>query len=220
MALSITSHGSWVRYTPSPWPQDFPAEVLFCRRESDNIDWYAHLNAEDSFYPGSVKCTVYQNSILAATTDATRLFPQACTVIEIVGYTGSDPQADFGGKVYDPVANTIGDAPVDLLAYAANKRWQKEVGGITVSGIPVATDDRSKLMMTGARVAAAADPEWSTQWAGMDGSIYPLTAAQVVAISDAVQSHVNNCFAIFATVKAGIDNSTIISAAQIDAAFA
>lgn len=220
MTFTIISHGDWARYTPDPWPEHFPAEVMFCRRESDGVDWYYHLNAVGSFNLFSVKCTVADDIVLAATTDQSRLFPQGCTVIEIFGYTGSDPQADFGGKVYDPVANTIGDAPVDLIAYAANKRWQKEVGGITVSGIPVATDDRSKLMMTGARVAAAADPEWSTQWAGMDGSIYPLTAAQVVAISDAVQAHVNNCFAIFATVKTGIDNSTITSAAQIDAAFA
>lgn len=108
---------------------------------------------------------------------------------------------------------------VDLLAYAADARWRRETGGILVGSVPVSTDDRSKLMITGARVAAAADPDWSTTWSGSDGNIYPLDVAAMVAISDAVQAHVNASFATFATVKVAIEAGTITTMAEIDAAF-
>lgn len=42
----------------------------------------------------------------------------------------------------------------DLLSYAADKRWQVETGGLVIGGVPVATDDRSKIMIIGARVKA------------------------------------------------------------------
>jgi hypothetical protein len=111
---------------------------------------------------------------------------------------------------------------VDLTSYARSKRWEIENGGITVAGIPVATDDRSKLMITGGRVAAEADPNWMTVWDGADGESYPIDAAAMIAISAAVQAHVNACFVAFATVKAGIaaEPPTVTTTAQIDAAFA
>lgn len=108
----------------------------------------------------------------------------------------------------------------DLAAYASDLRWQKESGGITISGVPIATDDRSKLMITGARVAADADPAWTTIWQGTDGTSYPLNAAAMIAISNAVSAHVAGCFASYATVKAAIDAGTMTTTAAIDAAFA
>lgn len=108
----------------------------------------------------------------------------------------------------------------DLSAYAADARWRNETGGITIAGVPVATDDRSKQMIIGARVAADADPNWTSQWVGADGAIYPIDAAAIIAISNAVQAHVNACFATFATVKAEIDAGAITTTAEIDAAFA
>lgn len=48
----------------------------------------------------------------------------------------------------------------DLLSYAANVRWQREVGGISIDGVSVGTDDRSKQMLMGARINADADPRF------------------------------------------------------------
>lgn len=104
-----------------------------------------------------------------------------------------------------------------LIAYAADRRFRKEVAGIEVNGISVATDDRSKLMITGARLATMADPEWSTVWHGSDGNTYPVDAVGMIAISDAVQSHVNSGFATFAVVKAAIEAGEITTEAEIDA---
>jgi hypothetical protein len=107
-----------------------------------------------------------------------------------------------------------------LSTYAVDVRWRNETGGIVVGGVPIATDDRSKQMIVGARIAADADPNWSTEWVGADGNVYPVTATAMIAISDAVQAHVNDCFVTYAAVKADIDAGTIITREQIDAAFA
>jgi N-methylhydantoinase B/oxoprolinase/acetone carboxylase alpha subunit len=122
--------------------------------------------------------------------------------------------------VFFGAGGEIAPGGVDLVAYAANKRWQKEVGGIALGGIPIATDDRSKLMIMGARLAAQSDPEWSTIWIGADGVAYPINGAMIVMISDAVAEHVNACFATFATVKSAIEAETVTTTAEIDAAFA
>lgn len=107
----------------------------------------------------------------------------------------------------------------ELLAHAADLRWRREVGGLMLGGVPIATDDRSKIMIMGARVAAAANPDWETVWHGADGQTYPLNAAQMIAISVAVEAHVNGTFATFALVKAGIEAGEVTTMAAIDAAF-
>lgn len=109
---------------------------------------------------------------------------------------------------------------INLTKYAADKRWYKEVGGIEVNGLTVSTDDRSKTMISGARVAAQNDPTFSTQWKSSDGTFATINAAGVIAISDAMLTHVSDCFAIEAQVLAEIDAGTISSFEQIDAAFA
>ncbi|WP_235923372.1 DUF4376 domain-containing protein [Brucella tritici] len=111
-------------------------------------------------------------------------------------------------------------ALADLVAYAANKRWLKETGGIEINGLTVATDDRSKTMISGARVAAQNDPNFTTQWKGADGSFVTIDAAAVIGISDAMLAHVSNCFATEAQVLADIEAGTISTTEQIDAAFA
>lgn len=108
----------------------------------------------------------------------------------------------------------------DLGGYAADVRWRKETSGILVGGLLVATDDRSKQMIMGARIAAEADSGFTTPWVGSDGSINTLNAAQVIAISNAVLAHVQTCFATFAAVSSEIADETITTRAQVDAAFA
>jgi len=108
----------------------------------------------------------------------------------------------------------------ELLAYAGDMRWRRETGGITVAGVAIATDDRSKAMIVGARVAAEANGDWSTNWHGADGQIYPIDSVTMIAISAAVEAHVNSGFATFAAVKADIEAGTITTRAEIDAAFA
>lgn len=121
---------------------------------------------------------------------------------------------------WQAAGNTPTPAAIDLRGYAAAARYAKEVGGIVVAGVPISTDDRSKLMIVGARVAANSDPNWSTTWIGADGMAYPVTASTMIAISDAVQAHVANCFAAFASAMQAIAAGTATTTAQIDQAFA
>ncbi len=111
---------------------------------------------------------------------------------------------------------------VDLAAYAASARYVKETGGITVDGVSVATDDRSKIMVMGARIAAEADANFTTPFVQSNGASITLTAAQVIAVSNALLEHVQVCFVTFNTVVAEVTASppTITTTAEIDAAFA
>lgn len=109
--------------------------------------------------------------------------------------------------------------PIDLVAYAADKRWRVETGGITVDGaLPVATDDRSKIMIIGARVKADNDPGFTTQWKLPDGRFTTITSAAIISISNAVLAHVDACFAAEDRVLADIANGTITTVDEIEAA--
>ena len=106
---------------------------------------------------------------------------------------------------------------VALLAYAADKRWRVETGDIVVGSVPVATDDRSKIMIIGARVKADADANFTTEWKTPAG-FQTIDAATIIAISNAVLAHVDACFAAEATVLAEIEAGAITTTAEIDAA--
>lgn len=130
-----------------------------------------------------------------------------------------DAQGNQTNAALQEVLSTFG-LFADLVSYAADARWRKEVGGITVNTIPVATDDRSKQMLMGARLAADANSAFSTTWVGADGNSYPLTAAQIVGLSNAVLNHVNNCFSTYSSIASGVAGGTITTRAQVDAQFA
>jgi hypothetical protein len=112
-------------------------------------------------------------------------------------------------------------SPEQLKAYTADARWRKEQGGLTLtSDMPIKTDDRSQAKINGARVVAENNASLTTQWHAADGTFYDLTAAQVITMSDELQAHIDNCFAISADTSSQIDGGTITTLAQIDAAFA
>ena len=123
-----------------------------------------------------------------------------------------------------PVSEATPEQAVDpkqaLTLYAADKRWQMETGGFEFNGLHIATDDRSKIMIAGAREAAKVNPDFTTPWVTLTGEVAVLNAATIIAISDAVGAHVNNVFGIYALVLPQILDGTITDQSQIDAAFA
>jgi hypothetical protein len=86
---------------------------MFCKRDSDGIDWYAYTHPPaTNFSPNTVKATIYDNVVVTVVRDVSLLFPQGATVIEITDdTTTADPQATYGGQVYDATANTLSPAP-------------------------------------------------------------------------------------------------------------
>ncbi|MEN5297536.1 DUF4376 domain-containing protein [Brucella sp. TWI559] len=117
----------------------------------------------------------------------------------------------------EPVTSHPGLTPQE---YLAAKRWEKEVGGIEVNGLFVATDDRSKMMISGARVAAESNLEFATQWKTATGDFLMVDAASIIAVSDAVLDHVARCFAVEAAITADLQSGADFSIADIDEIFA
>lgn len=107
-----------------------------------------------------------------------------------------------------------------LLKYSGDKRWDKENGGFEIGGMHIATDDRSKTMITGARIASDANSEFSTPWKTPDGSFTRITAPVIIMISNAMLDHVDACFNKEEEVAQLINTDVITTIEQIDTAWA
>lgn len=105
----------------------------------------------------------------------------------------------------------------ELLAYAADKRWKVETGGIIHAGMKVLTDDRSKQLILGSRILADSAPEnFTTPWFDADGIRHDLDAAGMVSLSNAVAIHVTSSFLRYADVIAAIQADEVTTAEQVD----
>ena len=106
--------------------------------------------------------------------------------------------------------------PVDLKAYAADKRWRVETGGIVVNGATIQTDRPSQAMITGLYTYAAVAKPDSIPYKA-EGGFVSLTSAQAVAIGLAVGAHVQACFAAEQAIDTDIAAATITTVEQIEA---
>ena len=114
----------------------------------------------------------------------------------------------------DHVANADGQWSLpepDYPVIIAARRYEAEVGGITVLGVPIDTDDRSKLLINGAALEATIDPAYTMQWKKPGGFI-ELTAQQVIGIARAVRAHVQACFDREAELLAALEAGTLTPA--------
>lgn len=102
--MKIIDHGTWSKYTPKKGHPDAPVNTMYCRRDSDEIDWYEY---QKKFDINTIKCTVFENVIQAVTRDASAMFPQNCRVIEIFDIDTPKPHDVYSGKEYDPKTNTL-----------------------------------------------------------------------------------------------------------------
>lgn len=125
----------------------------------------------------------------------------------------------FEVQAPDDVIAALGAPPSAevLKAYAADKRWQIETGGISVAGAAIQTDRASQAMITGAFAYAQANPSASIAYK-TEGGFVMLSAAEIEAIANAVGAHVQACFAAEAAIVAAIEAGAITSFAAIDGA--
>jgi hypothetical protein len=111
--------------------------------------------------------------------------------------------------------------PINLPAYAASRRYLREVGGITWEGHPISTDRESQNKLLAEYVAVFTnqriDPSY---WKMADGSFVPLTNTQMSALALAVKEHVRDAFFREGMTLGGISGGTITTTQQIDEAFA
>lgn len=104
------------------------------------------------------------------------------------------------------VVATLGLAALRLKrkAVLAEKRWQLETGGITISGASIRTDRESQALITGAKVAIDVGAISSVDWKASNGFV-TLNGVQVTAIATAVCQHVQACFSNEKALAAALD---------------
>jgi hypothetical protein len=123
MSLQIKDLGLWSQYipeTPPDWTSELPPgqQVLFVQRASDGTDWYEFRSKSDSFtnkflLATTIKETVTGHEIVQGIhRDRTTIaVPAGLRVIEIEDVSPDDPAPwkPYEGRIFDPVALTIGD---------------------------------------------------------------------------------------------------------------
>lgn len=127
-------------------------------------------------------------------------------------YSGDTALEDLLGK-------PLPEGMIDLAGYAKAARDRHEENGISVSGVPIATDDRSKTLVLGARRRVEKDPSLVTKWSAADGAVYPLDASTVIAISDAIGDFVAELFEAYAGIMADLAAGKITTPGEIDARY-
>lgn len=90
-------------------------------------------------------------------------------------------------------AATFADMKAAKLAALADKRWQIENGGMSVAGMQVYTDDRSKLLINGAYRKAEKEPDLFVRFKAASGWI-TIDASAAIVLGDALFAHIQACF--------------------------
>lgn len=139
-------------------------------------------------------------------------------IMRIAAPAGADAAAVMAlyAEMVSPAA-TVEAARAEMLAALAARRWQAETSGIVIAGATIMTDAASQAKLTGAAVAAMRDPDMPPlRWKCRDGSFVALSPAQILAIADAVRSHVQACFDREATLAGEICAASQADLATID----
>ena len=103
------------------------------------------------------------------------------------GYFTADEWAELNpAQVVDISLEVLKEAKKTEIAAA---RYAAEIAG--VNGIR--TDRESQSLITGAALKASMDSTYSCRWKTEAGFV-TLTAAQIIAVADAVRAHVQSCF--------------------------
>lgn len=102
-------------------------------------------------------------------------------------------------------------APAITPERIAARRYEAEIAGITLNGLQINTEDRSKLLINGAALEATIDPAYTMQWKTPTGFV-DLTGEQVIGIARAVRAHVQACFDREAELLAALDDGTLTDA--------
>lgn len=144
-----------------------------------------------------------------------RLVPYAGEM-EALGRVGPAPDGSEDGRLYK--------APVspDLAAYAASERYRVEVGGLTFAGHRFDTDrEVGQPKITRAELKALSSPAYTIPaFKTASGEFVALSNAEILALGDALDTHVQICFGVEATAKAGVAAGKVTALAQVDALFA
>ena len=130
--------------------------------------------------------------------------PMKLTGKQVARWTGEGWEKLASAPVIEPIPEP---AP-DWMTLIAARRWAAETGGIVLAGMPVDTDDRSKLLINGAALRASRDSNYTLHWKTVEGFI-DLPADQVLIMADAVSDHVQACFTRGSELQAAVVDGSI-----------
>ena len=118
----------------------------------------------------------------------------------LLRFWSSDVDED-GSQISDPPEpDRIDETEFSALMLSRSKdaikarRNQAINSGMTVSGVPVYTDDQSQSRIMGAALAATIDPDTTVRWKTSNGDFVMLEAPTIIAIAQAIRAHVQACF--------------------------
>ena len=114
--------------------------------------------------------------------------------------------ADFGAD--------IDGAKQYARDYFADKRYNVEVGGIDVGGLPVRTDRLTVSRIYQANALAIQDPAFTTEWKIGDGSFITVDATLIASLTTAITSHIQTSFTRDETINEEITAATTIAELQ------
>jgi Domain of unknown function (DUF4376) len=110
--------------------------------------------------------------------------------------------------------------PGMLTTYSVAVRDKTLVAGITVNGLPFATDALTVGSLNTAFIYVQQKSAETFSWKLPDGSFITLDKPDIIALQDAVSGYGQDCYACEDTTLDGLEAGTITTHAQIDAAFA
>lgn len=76
----------------------------------------------------------------------------------------------------------------------AARRYQAQVAGTTLNGMPIDTSTDSQALITGAALAAVLDSNYVCRWKMADGTRVELDAKMIIAVASAVRDHIQACY--------------------------
>jgi len=134
---------------------------------------------------------------------------------------GNDALLSWAGQSVSPAQ--IAEQPLEgdalklsLKSYAADKRYQIEIGGTTVDGVHYATDRSTQNAIARAFLCLAngalTEP---IDWKG-SGAWVQLSQSDLLNVARIVSTHVQRAFTNERLICEGIDNGTILNKEAID----
>ena len=113
-------------------------------------------------------------------------------------YGGFEPYEDISDAQIAAIAGyfapmTLDEAKAAKKQEIASARYAAEIAGVTVGGFTVRTDRESQALITGAALKAMQDATYTCRWKTESGFV-TLDSATIIAVADAVRSHVQGCF--------------------------
>lgn len=127
--------------------------------------------------------------------------------------TGFAVNGDYE-QVWQTRYKTAEEITTELEAYLPAYRYQREVGGITVNGITLKTDEDSQRKLTAIKIEAEDDAGYTVDFKAQSGWV-TLNATQCIALARAVSAHIKQCF----KAERAVDVSQYTTAAEVEAAF-